>query len=292
MVNIFEEVCKVSPVKTLSRTPFVLMLKDESGEITPVKLNPVHVNSDNALIVLDEYSDICWVWIGRDVSMPTRMHTLRMGRSIKRSGYKIGATTIGLAVSDFIEMREKNDNNPEVAANIEDFKNAISGSWSYEDKFLAYKEDYQVGSSDDAAIQKPAVPEPPSAMEPEEVPIPSEPEKKPLPPEPTTPSPVASPSPTVEPPPEEEDFEREEEQVTKLSGEQKAAYLLYSVVKHSELVYAERMDNRDKNGLKVESPGELVLTIWIEDDEIQIEPSDFGDSDISKDVKEEYENWV
>jgi hypothetical protein len=271
------------------------MLKDESGEISPIKLDFTHVNSDNALIVLDEYSDVCWVWIGRNVSMPTRMHTLRMGRSIKRSGYKIGPTTIGLGIADFIEMREKNDDNPEVAANIEKFRDAISGSWAYEDKFLAYKEDYQVIPSGGAATEEPTAPETPS-VEPEEAPIPSEPEDEPLPPEPTTPSPVASPSPTVEPAPEEVEVEEapaeEEEPVTELSGEEKAALLLYSVVKHSELVYAERIDEEGKNGFKVESPGQLVLTVEIDGNELRLRPSDFGDSEISDAIRDEYQRWV
>jgi hypothetical protein len=276
------------------------MLKDESGEISPIKLDSIHVNSDNALIVLDEYSDVCWVWIGRNVSMPTRMHTLRMGRSIKRSGYKIGPTTIGLGIADFIEMREKNDDNPEVAANIDKFRDAISGSWAYEDKFLAYKEDYQVIPSGGAATEEPTPPETPSTVEPEEAPMPSEPEDEPLPPEPTTPSPVASPSPTVEPAPEEvaEEEELEEApaevggQVLELSGEEKAALLLYSVVKHSELVYAERIDEEGKNGFKVESPGQLVLTVEIDGNELRMHPSDFGESEISDAIREEYQKWV
>ncbi|MHA1814303.1 MAG: hypothetical protein ACTSYX_12815, partial [Candidatus Thorarchaeota archaeon] len=84
-------------MKTLSRKPFLLMLRDDSGELTEVKLDRALVTSDNALIVLDEYNDTCWVWIGKNVNMPTRMHTLRMARSIQKSGHKVGVTTIGMA---------------------------------------------------------------------------------------------------------------------------------------------------------------------------------------------------
>ena len=82
------------------------MLRDDSGELTEVKLDPALVTSDNALIVLDEYNDTCWVWIGKNVNMPTRMHTLRMARSIQKSGHKVGVTTIGMATSRLVEMME------------------------------------------------------------------------------------------------------------------------------------------------------------------------------------------
>ncbi|RLI54063.1 MAG: hypothetical protein DRO87_10690, partial [Candidatus Thorarchaeota archaeon] len=90
-------------MKQLSRKPFVLMLKDDSGELEAVPLDPGLINSDNALIVLDEYNDTCWVWVGRKVNMPTRMHAIRMARSLQKSGHQVGVTTIGLATSKFVE---------------------------------------------------------------------------------------------------------------------------------------------------------------------------------------------
>ena len=96
-------------MKQLSRKAFMLMLRDDSGDVSPIQLDVGQVNSDNAIIVLDEYNDTCWVWIGRNVSMPTRMHALRMGRGIQKSGFKIGVTTIGLATSKIVEMMEKDE---------------------------------------------------------------------------------------------------------------------------------------------------------------------------------------
>ena len=109
------------------------MLKDDSGELSHIKLDPGLVNSENAIIVLDEINDTCWVWIGRNVNMPTRMHALRMGKSVQKSGYKIGVTTIGMASARLVEMLKKDDSDHEVASNIAEFKATISGRWSFED---------------------------------------------------------------------------------------------------------------------------------------------------------------
>jgi hypothetical protein len=116
----------------------MLMLQDDAGELSPVKLNPHLVTSDNALIVLDELNDVCWLWIGRNVSMPTRMHALRMSKSLQRSGYKIGITTIGMASSRIAEMNEKNDSDRNVAEDIAAFKAALQGKFGFEDKYLAF----------------------------------------------------------------------------------------------------------------------------------------------------------
>ena len=75
-------------MKALARAPYKLMLKDESGEVSAIQLDASLVNSDNALIVLDEFNDTCWVWIGRSVNM-TRMHALRIARGVQKSGHKV-----------------------------------------------------------------------------------------------------------------------------------------------------------------------------------------------------------
>ncbi len=128
-------------MKALARTPYLLMLKDDSGEVNAIQLDVSLVDSDNALIVMDEINDTCWVWIGRNVSMPTRMHALRIARGLQKSGYKVGVTTIGLASARFVEMMEKDDTDPDVASAIAEFKSTIKGTWSFDDTVLAYKGD-------------------------------------------------------------------------------------------------------------------------------------------------------
>jgi len=150
-------------MKQLSRKAFMLMLKDDSGEISPIPLDVGHINSDNAIIVLDEYNDTCWVWIGRSVNMPTRMHAIRIARGVNKSGFKIGVTTIGLATSKFIEMMEKNDTDPDIASSIATFRSILDANWSFDDKVLAFKKDVGVGKSPEpiaGAPTKKTIPDP------------------------------------------------------------------------------------------------------------------------------------
>ena len=272
-------------MKTLSRKPFMLMLRDDSGEISTVKLDPALVNSDNALIVLDEYNDACWAWIGRNVNMPTRMHALRIARGLQKSGYKVGITTIGMAVSRFVEMMEKDDSDQDVANNIAEFRGVLEGRWAFDDGVLAYKGEPKVTEPIAGAPKEKTLPEP----EPE--PIAWAPKPKPKYDEPIAGAPKPKPSPTiVAETMEEEPIAGAPPPAPSASlAEKKMAYLMLSITRNSDLVYTERFERSGKSGLKIESPGVMVIEAILDGNDLTITPGDFGGSDIGKKIKSEYE---
>ncbi|MFW9834586.1 MAG: hypothetical protein ACFFEK_11360 [Candidatus Thorarchaeota archaeon] len=290
-------------MKTLSRKPFMLMLKDDSGEITAIKLDPAMVNSDNAIIVLDEYNDTCWAWVGRNVSMPTRMHTLRIARGLQKSGHQVGITTIGMAASRFVEMMEKDEGDQDVANNIAEFRAALEGRWSFDDGVLAYKGETKPAEPIAGAPTTKKLPE----VEPE--PIAGAPKPKPQydepiagapKPKPQYDEPIAgAPKPKPKTAPEVV-AETVEEKSTRPPpppppapsaslAEKKMAYLMLSVTRNSELVYTERFERGGKSGLKIESPGIMVIEALLDGNDLTITPGDFGGSDIGKKIKSEYE---
>ena len=238
------------------------MLLDDSGEVAPVKLDPNLVTSDNAVIVLDEYSDTCWVFVGRNVSMPTRMHALRLSKSMQKSGYKIGITTIGLASSNMVEMLEKDDSDPDVAAAIGRFKEAISRKWKFEDKFLAL----------DASLASKTMEEPiagapiPKTLEDATPTLTATTVAEKAPPKPVASSPLS-------------DVER------------RTASLLYAAVKNSDLVYTERFVRDGKMGVKIEAPGVMVIEAVQEGKTLKIDPPEFGDSESAAKIRADYEAW-
>lgn len=256
------------------------MLQDDAGELSHLKLDPGMVHSDSAVIVLDEYSDTCWVWIGRDVNMPTRMHALRMSKSVQKSGYTVGATTIGMSISNLIEMMEKDDSDPNVSANIASFKEMISRKWSFDDGVLAYDpaqaksfeaKPPEIHDSMHASVTSPTVPVRPKVREQIEViaeTVESEPvaKQKPV-------LTIATPG---------------------ITAEKKAAFLLYSIVKNAEVVYVERIERNGVKGMKLEVPGSppLVLEVLLEGNDISISPDDFGKHDQSAEIRKTYEAWV
>jgi hypothetical protein len=247
----------------------MLMLQDDSGEVSPVKLDASLVNSDSAVIVLDEYNDTCWVFVGRAVKMPTRMHALRIGKSVAKAGYKIGITNIGMASTNYIEMLEKDDGDPEVAGAIERFREAITKKWQFEDQFLAF----DPGPGPPIASEtRPAKPAP--APEPE--PAPAVPETPTI--TATTVTEEPEPAPVVAAPTG--------------AAEQKTAYLIYSAVRNADLVYTERFERDGKMGVKIEAPGVMVIEAVQDGDDLHIDPADFGDSDEASQIKADYESWV
>lgn len=256
-------------MKQLSRKAFMLMLRDDSGDVSPIQLDVGQVNSDNAIIVLDEYNDTCWVWIGRNVSMPTRMHALRMGRGIQKSGFKIGVTTIGLATEKIVEMMEKDDTDSEVASAIMAFKDVLNAKWSFDDKVLAFKR--ETGQTEEpiaGAPTKKYVPEPESAIVAETI---REEPVRPVTPKPS-PAPMVTPSMTL--------------------AEKKAAYLLISIMKHSEIVYTEKITKGGDEGFKIEVPGVLVIEAMTKGNDLTIAPGDFGGSDAALKIKSEFVELV
>ena len=273
------------PMKTLSRKPFMLMLRDDSGEISTVKLDPALVNSDNALIVLDEYNDTCWAWVGRNVNMPTRMHTLRIARGLQKSGHQVGITTIGLSASRFVEMMEKDDSDQDVANNIAEFRGVLEGRWSFDDGVLAFKGEAKVTERIAGAPTKKTIPEP----EPE--PVVEAPRPKPKYDEPIAGAPKPKPVPTLEAKTvEEEPIARAPPPAPSASlAEKKMAYLMLSVTRNSDLVYTERFERGGKSGLKIESPGVMVIEAVQDGNDLTITPGDFGGSDIARKIKSEYE---
>ncbi len=298
-------------MKTLSRKPFMLMLKDDSGEVNAVKLDSSLVNSDNALIVLDEYNDTCWAWVGRRVSMPTRMHTLRIARGLQKSGYQVGITTIGMAASKFVEMMEKDDSEQDVANKIAEFRSALEGRWSFDDGVLAYKGEPKVTEPIAGAPKKKTLPGPePIAGAPKPKPVYSEPiagapKAKPVYSEPIAGAPKAKPAysepiagaPKPKPTPTVIAETVSEEPATKPTppapsaslAEKKMAYLMLSITRNSELVYTERFERGGKSGLKIESPGVMVIEAVLDGNDLTINPGDFGGSDIALKIKAEYE---
>ncbi|MHA2323447.1 MAG: hypothetical protein ACXACG_17600, partial [Candidatus Thorarchaeota archaeon] len=72
-------------------------------------------------------------------------------------------------------------------------------------------------------------------------------------------------------------------------AEKKMAYLMLSVTRNSELVYTERFERGGKAGLKIESPGVMVIEALLDGNDLTITPGDFGGSDIGKKIKSEYE---
>jgi hypothetical protein len=261
-------------MKTLSRKPFMLMLSDDSGELSPVQLDVGLVNADHALIVLDEYNDTCWVWIGRNVSMPTRMHALRMARGIHKSGYKIGVTTIGLASGKLVEMNEKDDSDSEVTSSILTFKSILDYKWSFDDKVLAYKKDISMGSTE------PIAGSPIKRKEPEPEPILKAETVRDVPVQQKYSPPKAKPTPTPTPEPA----------VT--AADKKAGYLMMAIIKNSDIVYTEKIERSGTSGMKVEVPGVMVIEVLLKGHEISITPGDFGGSEAAMKIKSEFTRMV
>jgi hypothetical protein len=67
---------------------------------------------------------------------------------------------------------------------------------------------------------------------------------------------------------------------------------MLSVTRNTDLVYTERFEKAGKKGLKIESPGIMVLEALFDGDQLLVTPNDFGGSEIGAKIKTEYEGLV
>lgn len=261
----------------MSRKPFMLMLIDDSGEIKAVKFDSNLITSNNAVIVLDEYNDTCWVWAGKNVSMPTRMHAVRMGKSVQKSGHKVGNTTVGMALSRIVEINEKNDTDPDVAASVSSFRNALKAKWSFEDEILAFDDSRASAGGSPLARKAEA---PPTLTAETLAPPPRPQSSKPTPP-PSRPATVIT-APKAQP------------AIQKLDKnvEQKLAFLLLATVKHADIVYTERFTREGKPGIKIEAPGVVVFEALVDGSIIKLTPPNIGGSEAAARIKSEYDAFT
>ena len=213
--------------------------------------------------------------------MPTRMHALRMSKSVQKSGYPVGETTIGMATENLVEIMERDANVPEVSEKIAQFKQVIGGNWKFEDQFLAYTPD----KAKEFEAHSPQIIEKGTEQEEEPAAPASSPPPAP-PPREVVAETVDEPSPPPKP------VEQEIPASITSIAEQKAALLLYSAVKNTELVYAERFERDGNMGLKIEAPGVLVIEATLDGDDLFINPVDFGQSEGAKQIKRTYESWA
>jgi len=77
-----------------------------------------------------------------------------------------------------------------------------------------------------------------------------------------------------------------------MTVEKKAAFLLYSAVRHADLVYTERFERDGNKGIKIEAPGVLVIQALMKGSELEIDPPDFGDNEQAAEIKRAYETWL
>ena len=260
-------------MKQMSRKAFMLMLQDDSGELSPIRLDVGQVNSDNAIIVLDEYNDTCWIWVGRGVNMPTRMHALRMARGVQKSGFKIGVTTIGLASSKLVEMMEKDDTDPDIASAIVSFKGILDERWSFDDKVLAFKGDAPSGTSMEpiaGAPTKSAIKDPEPEPELKAETVYEEPAREVAPP----PTPPPAPKKLIN------------------MADKKVAYLMLAVSNNADIFYTEKFERGGESGLKIEVPGVMVLEALVRGTQLSISPGDFGGSEDALKIKADFTEMV
>ncbi|TFG13563.1 hypothetical protein EU537_05765 [Candidatus Thorarchaeota archaeon] len=217
--------------------------------------------------------------------MPTRMHALRMSKSVQKSGYPIGETTIGMATENLVEIMERDANVPEVSEKIARFKQVIGGNWKFEDQFLAYRAEKakEFEASAPKIVDK--------GPEPEEESQETEPTTASSAPPPAPPPRQVIAETAEEPSPPPERTEKEISASITSIAEQKAALLLYSAVKNTELVYAERFERDGNMGLKIEAPGVMVIEATLEGEDLSINPPDFGQSEGARQIKRTYEAW-
>lgn len=104
----------------------ILMLKYESGETVPIPAKPDELNSENIIIVIDEFSKVIWLWLGSSTRKIFKMGAMRKARSFLGIGAQYKDTTVGFGCQTLKIIDETNLDDPVQKTNYDELKSLLS----------------------------------------------------------------------------------------------------------------------------------------------------------------------
>ena len=92
----------------MSQGSFGLMFNvKEGGESVTIQWGKENLTDDRSIIVLDESSQVIWLWHGRKQGLVARRTALRQAESLKGHGYTVGKSIIGRDVKEIREIDQR-----------------------------------------------------------------------------------------------------------------------------------------------------------------------------------------
>ncbi len=177
---------------------YMLMVKVEPGEKSPIPFSQDAINSDSLVVVIDELDGKLYFWMGKNRSLVDKRAAMRVAKSILKSGFAYGKFHVGHGLGEMVEIDESSLSEPEAKEKLAALNSLFKRPYKLKDKFLA---EVEVTLPTPEAVSPPAHPpetEREEAVMPEQVEAQAE-EAVPPPLEEQHPTPAAVESPLIDP---------------------------------------------------------------------------------------------
>lgn len=109
---------------SVSVPKYMLMVRVESGDKSPIPFSQDAINSDSLILLVDEVDDRLYLWMGKNRSMVDKRAAMRVAQSVMKSGFSYGKLNVGRNLKELVEIDESKLSEPEVKEKF-DLLNAV-----------------------------------------------------------------------------------------------------------------------------------------------------------------------
>ncbi|MFX0042787.1 MAG: hypothetical protein ACFE8L_07735 [Candidatus Hodarchaeota archaeon] len=110
---------------------------EEGGVSTPIQWSKETLTDDRSVIILDESSQVIWLWHGARQGLVARRTALRQAESLKGHGYTVGKSILGRDIKDIYEIdQRKIGRDPETDQLNTEFQKVFSRNYKELDDFV------------------------------------------------------------------------------------------------------------------------------------------------------------
>lgn len=136
---------------SVSVPKYVLMVRVEPGDKSPIPFSRDVINSDSLVVLIDELDDRLYLWMGKNRSLVDKKAAMRVAQSIMRGGFSYGKLQVGRSLKELVEIDESKLSEPDVKENFEALNAVFKRPYTVRDKMLV-----EVAVEPPAGVKAPA----------------------------------------------------------------------------------------------------------------------------------------
>ncbi|MBS7287982.1 MAG: hypothetical protein KIH01_04360 [Candidatus Freyarchaeota archaeon] len=121
---------------SVSVPKYVLMVKVEPGDKSPIPFSRDVINSDSLVVLIDELDDRLYLWMGKNRSLVDKRAAMRVAQSIMRGGFSYGKLQIGRSLRELVEIDESKLSESDVKEKFEALNAVFKRPYTVKDKML------------------------------------------------------------------------------------------------------------------------------------------------------------
>ncbi|MBS7248754.1 MAG: hypothetical protein QXW47_04935 [Candidatus Jordarchaeales archaeon] len=121
---------------SVSIPKYMLMVRVEPGDKSPIPFSQDAINSDSLVVLLDEVDDRLYLWMGKNRSLVDKRAAMRVAQSIMKGGFSYGKLQVGRNLKELVEIDESRLSEPDVKGSFDALNAVFKRNYTAKDKML------------------------------------------------------------------------------------------------------------------------------------------------------------